>query len=160
MKKKATLKILFFIFILLSVTFFMKWNSQLNRNTRDLEKKLSASDAQVSGKTVELFNFDYDVLYVFEPYESKEEMETKIGFRTSILQETVSEGMMNILFVKENSPVAYLYGYLSNTGYFIEIPPGKYRKDELDLVQYNKSIGDVGNSYGTPITFIRYIFEM
>ena len=160
MKKKATLKILFFVFILLSATFFMKWNSQLNRNTRDLEKKLSVSDAQVSGKTVELFDFDYDVLYVFEPYESKEEMETKIGFRTSILQETVSEGMMNILFVKENSPVAYLYGYPSNTGYFIEIPSGKYRKNELDLVQYNKSIGDVGNSYGTPRTFIRYTFGM
>lgn len=138
----------------------MKWNSQLNRNTRDLEKKLSASDAQVSGKTVELFDFDYEILYVFEPYESKEEMETKIGFGISILQETVSEEMMNILFVKENSPVAYLYGYPSNTGYSIEIPSGKYRKDELDLVQYNKSTGDVGNSYGTPITFIRYTFGM
>ena len=63
MKKKATLKILFLIFILLLVTLFMKWNSQLNRNTRDLEKKLSASDAQVSGKTVELFDFDYEGIY-------------------------------------------------------------------------------------------------
>lgn len=160
MKKKATLKILFLIFILLLVTLFMKWNSQLNRNTRDLEKKLSASGGQVSGKTGKLFDFDYDELYVFEPYESKEEMETKIGFRTSILQEAVSEGMMNILFVKENSPVAYLYGYPSNTGYFIEMPSGKYRKNELDLVQYNKSMSDVGNSAGTPITFIRYTFEM
>ncbi len=160
MKKKATLKILFLVFILLLTIFFIRWNSPLNRNTRYLEKKLSESAPQVSGKTGELFDLDYDELYVFGPYQPKEEMEVEIGFKTSILQETVNEGMMNILFVKENSPVAYLYGYPSNVGYYIEIPKGKYRKIELNLVQYNGSISDVGNSFGTPRTFMRYTFDI
>lgn len=46
-------------------------------------------------------------------------MERQIGFKTRILQETVNENMINILFLKDDSPVAYLYGYGSNNGYYI-----------------------------------------
>ena len=45
-------------------------------------------------------------------------MEKQIGFKSRVLQETVNENMINILFVKDDSPVAYLYGYGSNNGYY------------------------------------------
>ena len=112
-----------------------------------------------SGMVGELFNFDYDEVHVFSPYQSKDEMEKQIGFKSHVLQETVSEGMMNILFVKDESPVAYLYGYGSNNGYYIELPAGNYSKTELQEMRYEVGTSEVGNSSGTEKTYLNYIFH-
>lgn len=157
MKNKDIFKILFTSVIIVSIIFFTRWNSELNKNNRYLTDKLLNSVSDTSGTVGELFDFDYDELYVLEPYQSKEEMEKQIGFKSRVLKVTVSEGMMNILFVKNNSPVAYLYGYASNNGYYIELPTGNHTKSELNAIKYNIIINEVGNSSGTENSYKRYI---
>ena len=159
MKNKNIFKILFFLVVVISILVFMRWNSELNKNNRYLTVKLLNSDSDTSGTAGELFDFDYDKLYVFEPYQSKDEMEKQIGFKSRVLQETVSENMINILFVKDDSPVAYLYGYGSNNGYYIELPIGDYSKSELKKTRYRVITNEVGNSSGTEKTYLNYIFE-
>ena len=143
----------------ISIFVFMRWNSELNKNNRYLTEKLLNGASDASGTAGELFSFDYDKLYVFEPYQSKDEMEKQIGFKSRVLQETVNENMINILFVKDDSPVAYLYGYGSNNGYYIELPIGNYSKPELGKIRYRVIKKEVGNSPETEKTYLNYIFE-
>jgi len=159
MKNKNILRILFELIIVVSIILFARWNSELNNNNRYLTGKLLNSVSDTSGTVGELFDFDYDELYVFEPYQSKDEMEKQIGFKSRILKETVSEGMMNILFIKSNLPVAYLYGYTSSNGYYIGLPTGKHIKSELNVIKYKVIINEVGNSSGTEKSYKNYIFE-
>jgi hypothetical protein len=160
MKRKSIFKMSICIAIVLSIVYFSTWNSVLNKSTRYLDNKLSYSIPQISGTAEDLFDIDYDTLYVFEPYQTKDEMEAQIGFKCRVLNQVVSEGILNILFVKDNSPVAYLYGYPSTIGYFIGLPTGKHTKAELDLIQYNGIESQVGNSAGPPKTYMRYTFDM
>ena len=67
--------------------------------------------------------------------------------------------MINILFVKDDSPVAYLYSYGSNNGFYIELPIGNYSKSELKKTRYRLISIEVGNSSGTEKTYLNYIFE-
>ena len=71
----------------------------------------------------------------------------------------INENMINILFVKDDSPVAYLYGYGSNNGYYIELPIGNYSKPELGKIRYRVIKKEVGNSPETEKTYLNYIFE-
>ena len=159
MKNKNIFKILFFLMVVISIVVFMRWNSELNKNNRYLTDKLLNNVSDTSGTAGELFDFDYDEVYVFRPYQSKEEMEKQIGFKSRVLQETVSENMINILFVKDDSPVAYLYGYGSNNGYYVELPTGNYSKSELQEMSYKVITSEVGNSSGTEKTYLNYIFD-
>lgn len=160
MKNKNIFKILFFLVVVISIFVFMRWNSELNKNNRYLTDKLLNAVSDTSGTAGELFDFDYDKLYVFEPYQSKDEMEKQIGFKSRVLKETVNENMMNILFVKDDSPVAYLYGYGSNNGYYIELPTGSYSKSELQKIRYKVITNEVGNSSGDEKIYLNYIFEL
>ncbi len=156
MKEKKVWKILTGIIIVISIFLLIVWNSGVNKNTRYLENKLSDPASQGSGLVKDLFNIEYDKVYIFEPYQSKEKMEAQIGFKSYILKETVSEGMMNILFTKKDSPVAYLYGYPSNVGYNIELAVGEYTRTELNTMIYSgKSITYSGEA----ITYMNYTFD-
>ena len=159
MKNKNIFKISFFLLVLISIFVFIRWNSELNKNNRYLTEKLLNVASDASGTAGELFNFDYDKVYIFEPYQSKDEMEKQIGFKSRVLQETVNENMINILFVKDDAPVAYLYGYGSNNGYYIEMPTGNYSKAELEKTRYRVITNEVGNSPETEKTYLNYIFE-
>lgn len=141
------------------IAYAMNWSSGVNVNTRNLENKLTHNLVQEQGQVKDLIDFSYDTVHIFEPYQPKESMELQIGFKFKGLKETVSEGMMNILFLNNNSPVAYLYGYPSNTGYYIELPVGTYTKIELDEMSYTATKCEVGNSAGTPQTYNKYVFD-
>ncbi len=97
-------------------------------------------------------------MYVFEPYQSIEEMEKQIGFKHYKLKQGVSEGMLNILFVKDNRATAYLYGYPSNIGYYINIQSGEYNKADIDDMAYTVEEREVGNSSGSPKAYMYYEF--
>jgi len=74
------------------------------------------------------------------------------------LKQGLNEGVNNILFVKDNKPVAYLFGYASNTGYLINIPSSEYTKAQVEAMTYKAETREVGNSYGTPKTYVNYQF--
>lgn len=156
MKGKIGLKIFSCTLMILFIVIFSKWNSELNKNTRYIENKLSEVKLEETGTVKDLFDLDYDILYVFRPYESKAEMEEQIGFKDNILKETVNEGMVNVLLVKENSPVTYLYGYPSNIGYYIDLPVGSYTKQELDSIRYTATVSQVEHISESPKIFTIY----
>ena len=58
--------------------------------------------------------FEWDKVYSFAPYLSKEAIYEIIGYKWDNISETVSEGMNQIVFVKDGKVVCYLYGYPEN----------------------------------------------
>jgi|GEM_PF-3081506 len=134
------------------------YNSLASKNTRNLERILSLNNYYVNGNVRSLITIDYDKMYVFQPYQSLDEMERQIGFKYSKLEQGLSEGVNNIFFAKDKEPVAYLFGYSSNTGYLINIPSGEYTKAQIEDMTYTAEIREIGNSYGTPKTYVNYQF--
>jgi hypothetical protein len=142
------------------VTKIVEYNSLVSKNTRNLELILSKNSPSgldaTNGDVKDLISFDYDTMFIFEPYQTVDEMEKQIGFKYSKLKQGLSEGITNILFVKDNKVAAYLFGYPSNTGYFIEMPYGEYEQPQINTMIYIMEERHVGNSYGPPKTYINY----
>lgn len=55
--------------------------------------------------------FEWEELYSFTPYTSKEEIYKVIGYKWDNISESVNEEMNQIVFVKDGNVVCYLYGY-------------------------------------------------
>lgn len=142
------------------IIFCSHYFSYCSRNTRALEKRLSAlhQEDQSKGKVQELVDLEYDTLYVFEPYDSKVVMERKIGFTSAILEDGFDETCMNYLFVKDNEEVAYLFGRPENIGYSINLKSGAYQKGQIDKMVYEVQTRKAGNSYGKEKTYQDYNF--
>lgn len=147
------------IAVLVMAVRISEYNSLVSKNTRNLEMILSeniTSGRSENGNLKDLITLDYDKMYVFGPYQPIDEMEKQIGFKYSKLKEGLNEGIVNILLVKDNKAIAYLFGYPSDTGYYLEIPSGEYTKSQIDRMTYTITEEHVGNSYGTPKTYIFY----
>ena len=87
--------------------------------------KLKASITSISSERVELNDvapFAWDAVYTFQPYADRSEIEETIGFKSNSIQETVSEGMVQLLFVKGERVVASVCGHAGALGYRIEFP--------------------------------------
>ena len=61
--------------------------------------------------------FAWDAAYTFPPYTSKKEIETALGFSSASIRETVNEGMVQLLFVKDGRVTASVCGYPERLGY-------------------------------------------
>lgn len=55
--------------------------------------------------------FEWDKLYSFTPYTSKEEIYKVIGYKWDNISETVNDDMNQIVFVNKGKVICYLYGY-------------------------------------------------
>ena len=160
---KKIKKILILLFITICTILYFKLKNgdiKISNNTKSLEKILSSSLNNKYNTCKYLFDFDYDKVYVFQPYLSKYEMEKEIGFKYRKLKETVNECMVNMLFVKNNKPVVYLYGYPSDLGSYIEMPIGEYKKSDLDKAEYSVEKIKIGNSYNNEKTYIKYTINL
>lgn len=142
--------------ILITAIKIIDYNSLVSQNTRQIEERLSQNTED--GNIRNLISFSYDKMYVFEPYQTLDNMEKQIGLKYSKLKEGLSEGTINILFVKDNKPIAYLFGYAANVGFYINLPSGEYTKAQVDKMAYTVDKREVGNSYGTPKTYMNYEF--
>ncbi len=74
----------------------------------------------------ELTPFEWDRVYSFPPYTSKDEMEWILGFSSPEITETVNEGMVQLIFVSQpagEDPIvtACITGYPENLGYNVEL---------------------------------------
>lgn len=89
-------------------------------------KKLGNSLQTIDREMVQLNDvipFVWDTLYTFEPYQSKEELEKIVGFKSADIKENnINEGMVHLLFVKDKNVVASILGYSNNLGYSIDFP--------------------------------------
>lgn len=87
-------------------------------------KKLESSVKSISSETVkinDIIPFEWDTVYTFTPYESKESIEEIVGFKSNDIKENnINEGMVHLLFVKDKKVVASILGYGENLGYSID----------------------------------------
>ena len=97
-------------------------NPVISINNQKLENSIKSIDRDVI-KLNEIVPFDWDVVYTFEPYASKESIEEIIGFKSADIKENnINEGMVHLLFVKDEKVVASVLGYSENFGYRLDFP--------------------------------------
>ena len=93
-------------------------------------------------------------VYSFTPYTQKEAIYATIGYKWDRISETVSEGMNQIIFVKDGKVVCYVYGYPDNNqfGLYFE---GAYRNDIATILYAaNHPIFDVTKS--EDVVYLKY----
>jgi hypothetical protein len=63
--------------------------------------------------------FEWDTVYSFTPYTSKEKIYETVGYKWDYINETVDEAMDQVVFLNDGKVVCYIYGYPSNNGYSV-----------------------------------------
>lgn len=81
------------------------------------EKVLSIDETSEMVILSDITPFEWDTVYRFTPYMSKEKIYETVGYRWDYISETVDEAMDQIVFMKDGKVVCYVYGYPSNKGY-------------------------------------------
>lgn len=61
--------------------------------------------------------FDWDAMYSFSPYTSKEEIISAIGFESDNVYDSDDEAIQQIIFVKDRKIVCSIYGSVVKMGY-------------------------------------------
>lgn len=114
------------------------WNNQ-----RLKQQVLTSAD-----KTVvlhQLTPFQWDEVYTFSPYTSKEEIARCIGFSSPSIKETVSEEMTQLLFVRGKRVVSSVCAYPSGIGYGVSgLPSGQAVRNKPDSPRFRlEKRGDI-----------------
>lgn len=91
----------------------------------DVNEELLNHEVMNIGNSVESVNlsditpFEWDLVYSFDPYTSKDTIYRTVGYKWDSISETVNGGMNQLVFMKDKKVVCYLYGYPANNGYGI-----------------------------------------
>lgn len=96
----------------------------VRKNTRALAKNMESLKTMESGTKISLSEytpFSWEAVYSFDPYTSKEEMEAVIHTECSDIQETINEGMTQLIFLSGGRVVASVCGYGENLGYSVDL---------------------------------------
>lgn len=97
----------------------------VRRNNRILRKNMRALSGMADGEEIHLGDlaaFEWSCVYSFDPYTPKEVMAETMGVSPRHLQEAVSEGMVQLVFVDDRGNVsASVCGYSQNLGYSIDL---------------------------------------
>lgn len=118
MRKKILVPIVIMLGLLITA-YVMFGNPIITYHNYQLKQSIrTISEPEVTLN--EIIPFAWDTVYTFSPYTSRSEIEEIIGFKSSAVQETVSEGMVQLLFVKGSSVVASVCGYAENLGYRVD----------------------------------------
>lgn len=117
-------------------------------------QKLANVISSIDSETVqlnEIVPFEWDILYTFGPYQSKEEIEQIVGFKSADIKENnINEGMVHLLFVADNKVTASILGYADNLGFRIDFTS----KDENSITFADDAQFDVTTADGvTTLTY-------
>ncbi|MFJ7735323.1 hypothetical protein ACIQ2D_03175 [Lysinibacillus sp. NPDC097287] len=110
-------KVSFMIIGLVCIIFII---SVLKKDIWEVNAELLQAEILSIGKDVETINllevtpFEWDKLYSFEAYTPKERVYATIGYKWAPIQETVSEGTNQFVFLKDEKVVCYVFGYPTN----------------------------------------------
>ncbi|MEH7380917.1 hypothetical protein V7138_10590 [Bacillus sp. JJ1533] len=97
----------------------------LKKDLWDKNEELLRKQVLSIGQKVETINladvtpFEWDTVYSFGPYTSKEDIYETVGYKWDNIQETMNEDMDQIVFLNDGKVVCYIYGYPTNKGYSI-----------------------------------------
>lgn len=114
-KKKMTLLIV--VLALLSVV----WYSNPILKYHNVSLKRAVTNLQAQEITLnEVVPFGWDAVYTFPPYMTREAIEAEIGIHSRSIPQTVSEGQVQLIFVKGTQIVTSVCAYPKEVGYNIE----------------------------------------
>lgn len=100
--------------------YFAIGNPLVAINNAKLKKAVKAIDGEYVYIN-DITDFEWDTLYTFAPYQSRESIEETIGFKSNDIKvNKINEGMVHLLFVKNQTVVASVLDYDSNLGYSID----------------------------------------
>lgn len=89
------------------------------RNARRLKSALTALP-EGSTTLEQAIPFDWEAVYSFAPYTSREEIARTIGFDSPEISETMGEGMTQLIFVEDERVVLCICAYPENLGYDVD----------------------------------------
>ena len=95
-----------FMYYILFGNPFVSWN----------DNKLEKAMDDLSAETItleEIVPFEWDEVYTFDPYTSREEIAETIGFDSQEIKEPVSEFMTQLIFVKDDKIVSCICKYVT-----------------------------------------------
>jgi len=95
--------------------------------------------------------FEWDTLYSFAPYTSNETIYQVVGYQWDKINSTVSEGMNQIVFLKDGKVVCYIDGYPDKYKVFFEF--GQYNGNYFKLTSSDKLIFHMTITDGEIIKF-------
>lgn len=81
--------------------------------------------------------FEWEEIYTFAPYTPEEEIEKIIGFKSIYIHTSISEGMANLIFIKNKKIVCNIYGNIESLGYSINFYDGK---SSYNKIKFNENI--------------------
>lgn len=88
---------------------------QLQKNILEL-----AAEGRTACTLNEVVPFAWDAVYTFEPYTGRAQIEAIVGFSSQLIQESVSEGQVQLLFVQGGGVAASVCGYPGRLGYRVD----------------------------------------
>jgi len=146
--------------IIISITAILVITNPFERDVWDVNaSKLKGSFDMISGYAYiedlsDFTPFQWDELYSFTPYTSKEEVYKTIGYRWDDISEALNEGMDQIVFLKDGKEVCYIYGYPHHTKLSFNF--GQYQGSFIRLTSetplpFGVTVSDEG------ITYLDYI---
>ena len=98
-------KIILIFCILIVIVLFFYWvsireNRLIALHNNQLKQTITSIDENQKTVTLDtIIPFDWDMIYTFPPYTTKEEIEKTIGLYSDAIQETISENMIQLIFI-------------------------------------------------------------
>lgn len=141
MNNKKIIAIIAAAFIVYIFVYFVIGNPIVALHNNQLKQAITSIEDKKIITLNEVVPFDWDVVYTFEPYTSKEEIEKKIGFKSVSIRETVNEGMVQLLFVRGKTVAASVCGYMDDLGYAVYFNDSVVFDDNIEFsVEKNSDI--------------------
>lgn len=105
----------------------------------------------------DLIPFEWDEVYSFEPYTTREEIEQIIGLHSGAIGETVSEDMVQYVFVnREKGKVkASICGRPVELGYRFVFPEEKRTGNYCKVTKADQLVFDIGAEKGVTVLTAR-----
>ena len=104
---------------LFAVVYPLRGVIRAGRNAQRLKAVVTCVEGDAAALNA-LVPFEWDAVYTFDPYASREEIEAALGIRSRLIRETTSEGMCQLLFVKGNAIVCSVCDSPEKLGYSID----------------------------------------
>jgi len=134
-KRKNILTVIGVIFLMAVLLHFFVGNPVLLKNK--LNFKQAVQNINTDKITLqEITPFEWDKVYTFQPYLPKQKMEEIMGLKSTVISETVNEGMTQLVFVNNGKIVCYINGYSEDLGYYISFLE---ERNEYSVINYENN---------------------
>jgi 2',3'-cyclic-nucleotide 2'-phosphodiesterase (5'-nucleotidase family) len=82
----------------------------------------------------EITSFKWDKAFVFTPETPREIIYNKVGYEWRDITETEGTDMIQMVFIKDNKPVCYLYGNINDIGIDINLNKSEYKDNVATII--------------------------